>query len=229
MIFKGRFCSLSYRDVIYPWLKHKILSDIDEKDIYLRTAVVQYVDHLEGEKMFNLRNIEMNMELQSFIKEKLGINEDEPEIALKKVSEKLQEMDNARVQLVSLQKEMQNKIDENYYSKCFAELKELNLDAVQKIDSYPQYYPNSVGVKLSNNLIVWIGGSEDDGFFCQVNKNDNKEKFPQKVNKKFYEVCEEFDNVEEHKEPPYYICVHLDCRELALSYLENFCEKMSEN
>jgi hypothetical protein len=69
--FQDRFRSLSYRDVIYPWLKYNVYPKIESKDNYLRSAIEQYIDYLEGEQMFNLREINknMNMELQKFIKE----------------------------------------------------------------------------------------------------------------------------------------------------------------
>jgi len=225
--FEDRFCSLSYRDVIYPWIKDDILPIIDVKDIYLRSAIEQYVDHLEGEKMFNLRNKKMNMELQKFIKEKLGINDDEPSDALKIVSEKLQEMDNAYAQLKSLQVEFKNEIDEKYFSNCYLELKELNLEVVRKIDCYPTYFPKSVGVKLNNNLMVWLGESDYDGFFCQVNNFDKNEEFPQSINQ-IFKIVFEGEKIEEHKEP-YYICAFLDDREKALNCIKEFCKKINNN
>lgn len=108
--FNQRFCSLSYRDVIYPWLKNDILPLIDKKDVYLCSALEQYVDYLEG--MFSIRTIdkEMNMKLQEFIKNELGIEDDKPEEAIKSLSEKETELNNAINQIQLLKNSYQKQI-----------------------------------------------------------------------------------------------------------------------
>ncbi|HZK69648.1 MAG TPA: PD-(D/E)XK nuclease family protein, partial [Paludibacter sp.] len=226
--FKLRFRSLSYRDSIYPWFKNEILPIIGVKDIYLRSAVEQYIDHLEG--MFWLRTIDkkMNMKLQEFIKGKLEINEVEPEIALKIVSEKRQEMANVLAQLDLLQEEIQTEIDVKYFSETYNKLKELDYIVVRKIDSYPDYLPKSVGVKLANKLTIWLG--KDDGIeselFCQVNSNDNDKKLPLKVKQKFEEIFRD-ENIGTDKNG-FQIWAYIENYDNALIYLKEFCEKMSE-
>jgi len=115
--FKDRFRSLSYRDEIYPWLKNKILPVIDEKNIYLRSAVEQYIDHLEGEEMFSLRTInkEMNMKLQEFIKKELGLQDDKPEEAIEILFEKETELNNAISQIQQLKSKYQKQNVMNYF------------------------------------------------------------------------------------------------------------------
>ncbi|MDR2027270.1 MAG: PD-(D/E)XK nuclease family protein, partial [Prevotellaceae bacterium] len=73
-IFSERYLKLSFRDDILPWLKDCVLPDVKIKDVYMRSAVEQYIDHLEG--IFELRKINKitNMELQKFIKKELGLN-----------------------------------------------------------------------------------------------------------------------------------------------------------
>jgi len=114
--FKHRFRSLSYRDDIYPWLKNDILPVIDKKK-YLRSAVEQYIDHLEG--MFNLRTInkKMNMKLQEFIKKKLGLQDDRPKEATKILSEKETELNNAISQIHQLKSKYRKQIAINYFEK----------------------------------------------------------------------------------------------------------------
>ena len=117
--FKNRFCSASYRDVIYPWLKNEILPTIDKKNIYLRSAVEQYLDHLEGEKMFNLRiiNKKMNMKLQEFIKQKFGIQDNNLEEAIKILSEKEEDLNNVINQIQQLKSEYQKQNALNHFEK----------------------------------------------------------------------------------------------------------------
>ncbi|MFP5040284.1 PD-(D/E)XK nuclease family protein [Parasediminibacterium sp. JCM 36343] len=97
--FKNRFRSLSYRDNIYPWLKNEILPKVDRANVYLQSAIEQYLDHLEG--MFSLRiiNKSMNMRLQEFIKKELGLEDANPQEAIEILSEKEDELTNAITQI----------------------------------------------------------------------------------------------------------------------------------
>ena len=121
--FKQRFCSLSYRDKIYPWLKNEILQNIDEKDVLLRSAIVQYVDYLEG--IFSLRTInkEMNMKLQDFIKNELDLKNYKPEKAVEALSEKEEELNNAITQIKQIKDEYNKKFFLEYFEKWEKSLK----------------------------------------------------------------------------------------------------------
>lgn len=115
--FKHRFKSLSYRDDIYPWLKNKILPDIDRANIHLHSALEQYVDHLEG--LFSLRTInnEMNMILQEFIKEQLNIDDTKPERAVELLQIKETELNNAITQIQLLKTNYNKQIMLNHFVK----------------------------------------------------------------------------------------------------------------
>jgi hypothetical protein len=97
---------LSFKDDILPWLKNNILPNIRLKDKYLSSSIEQYIDHLEGKFSLRTMNNRMNMELQEFIKGALGLNGIEPEVALKKVHDKADEMRNALNQLSELEKKI---------------------------------------------------------------------------------------------------------------------------
>lgn len=111
--FKRRFRSLSYRDGIYPWLKDEILPLIDSKDSYLRSAVEQYLDYLEG--VFSLRSInkKMNMRLQEFIKKEFSLPDDNLEEAIEILSEKEKELNDAisQIQLLKSEYKKQNALN----------------------------------------------------------------------------------------------------------------------
>lgn len=222
-----RYLKLTFMYDILPWLKKDIALNIREKDRFLSSSIEQYIDHLEG--LFSLREINnnMNMNLKNFIKVKLEINDIEPEIALKIISEKLQEMENATNQLNSIKKELEAEIDEKYYSNCYEELKDLNLNVIRKIDCFLDYYPNSVGVKMNNKMTVWIGNIEgnDSKLFCQVNFDDMKRKIPQKIKQKFEEILQE-EEIEYNKDG-LEIWARIENRENALIYLKEICAKMN--
>ena len=111
-VFKDRFCSLSYWEIIYPWLKNKILPTIDVQNTYLRSAVQQYVDYLEGERMFKNRNIykKMDMELNKFFRKQLELDGIAPQKALEIVSDKIKVMSDAQRQLSELMKEIRKEL-----------------------------------------------------------------------------------------------------------------------
>jgi len=71
---KSRFKIISYRNTILPWLESNIIANCKSKDRYLSSAIMQYIDHLNG--MYNLRKEEKNMteKLKKHIIEKLDLN-----------------------------------------------------------------------------------------------------------------------------------------------------------
>lgn len=96
--FKDRYLNLSFRYNILPWLREHVLPNISLKDVYLKCAIKQYIDYLEG--LFNLRTIQkqMIMELNDFIKENLNLNDKSPQKCLeilKKKKDCLQELTTA--------------------------------------------------------------------------------------------------------------------------------------
>ncbi len=223
-IYVNRYLNISFKDDILPWLKKEILPNIKKNDRYLSSAIEQYIDHLEG--LFSIRaiNKKMNMELQNFIKDKLGITELEPELAIKIVIEKQIEMSNVINQLEILQNELQDEIDDKFFVDCYNELYQIkDLKVIRKIEDYPNYYPKSVGVKLTSKLTIWLGKNEKDGslLFCQLNTNDESN-VPLKLKKKFLDI---FNDQEIHADPKREsaIWASLEDNSIALSFIKRFC------
>ncbi|QFQ12826.1 hypothetical protein C7Y71_007230 [Pseudoprevotella muciniphila] len=81
-IFKDRYLNLSFRYNILSWLRELVLPNIRYKEDYLKCAIKQYIDYLDG--LFDLRTIQkpMIMELNKFIKEKLNLNDKTPQECL---------------------------------------------------------------------------------------------------------------------------------------------------
>lgn len=148
--FNLRFRSLSYRDVIYPWFKNEILPAIDKENTYLRSAVEQYIDHLEG--LFSLRSInkKMNMKLQEFIKIELGLQDKNPEEATEILFEKEIELNNAINQIQQLKGKYQRQIVVNHFEK-WEELLRTNYPNLEVIGNKFELDKNciNVGVKFS--------------------------------------------------------------------------------
>lgn len=106
--FADRFFPLSFKEDILPLLKDTILPNCKVKDVYLKSAIEQYIDHLEG--MFNQRKIhhKMNSELHNHIKEVLQLNgspEQNHPILKNKLDELVKVTDQVRDLLKSFEKE----------------------------------------------------------------------------------------------------------------------------
>lgn len=162
--FKFRFCSLSYRDDIYPWFKNEILPNIDIENAYLQSAVEQYIDHLEG--LFSLRSINkrMNMRLQEFIKNELGLQDNNPEEATEILSEKEIELNNALNQIQQLKSKYQKQIVARHFEKWEEQLR---LD-------YPNFEVVGDKFKLDENCInIGVKFSiENQNFVALIECND---------------------------------------------------------
>jgi hypothetical protein len=105
-IRKERYLNLSFKNDILMWLKEYVLPNIKIKDVYLRSAIEQYIDHLEGK--FNLRTInnKMNMELKKFIKEELQLDGESFSAKYSKISEKIKDFEKVTVELKSYKEEL---------------------------------------------------------------------------------------------------------------------------
>ncbi|MFZ4414299.1 MAG: PD-(D/E)XK nuclease family protein [Bacteroidales bacterium] len=150
-IYKKRYLNLSFKDDILDWLKKDVLQIVRKKDYFLSSSIEQYIDHLEGK--FSLREInnKMNMELQNFIKEKLGINEyDKPEDATKILSEKEEELNNAISQIQQLKSKFQKQIVENHFVE-WEKLLEVDFPYLKIVGDRFTFDRNviNIGIKLS--------------------------------------------------------------------------------
>lgn len=186
--FQNRFQSISYRNDIYSWLKNKVLSLINVKNIYLYSAIEQYIDHLEG--MFSLRiiNKPMNMKLQEFIKKELGIQDEKPEEATKILSEKEAELNNAISQIQLLKIKYQKDIAKEHFTQ-WEKLLQQDFPCYNIVEDKFKHSDNiiNLGVKISfenKEIVVIIECNDCDklNFYFGISS-----KF---VNNKFSETSE---------------------------------------
>ncbi|MBR5656021.1 MAG: PD-(D/E)XK nuclease family protein [Prevotella sp.] len=90
--FIDRFKIVTFREDILLWLKKEVIPNCKQKEVYLYTAAMQYLDYLEG--YFDLRtmNMKMNMELKDYLYEKLKLNELSTEEKMKVLEGKAEEI-----------------------------------------------------------------------------------------------------------------------------------------
>ncbi|WP_346695616.1 PD-(D/E)XK nuclease family protein [Barnesiella viscericola] len=160
--FTSRYVNLSFRDDIVNWLKEYVIPNIRDKDFYLNSAVLQYIDYLEG--IYHKRTIhkEMNMEIRKIIEERLKLDKclDNSE-KVRFLQSKIEDIDEIRQQIEELQNEYRNKI--------FASWRE------EVANRFPQYRHTSpedethVGVIMEiEGIEIWAYIYENNQLYCQV-------------------------------------------------------------
>ncbi len=124
---KERYLNLSFEVDILKWLNEKVLPNLKLKDVFLRSAIEQYIDHLNG--IFGLReeNKIINMELKNFIKKEFKLSDNLIEIEnINKLLNKRKEIDKLNNQISSLINEITYELDKSFFEKS-------------KIDLYKKY------------------------------------------------------------------------------------------
>ncbi len=93
--FATRYVKFSFRNGVLPWLKSNVLPKIHDKDKFLKSAIEQYVDYLEG--LFKQRESDkiLNIMVEDYIKKELELN-DNPFENKKKLDRKIEELDEVR-------------------------------------------------------------------------------------------------------------------------------------
>jgi len=159
--FENRYINFSFKEYVLPWLKSDVIPNVKQKDVYLYTALVQYVDYLEGIYLLRNNQKNMNMELEKFLIEHLKIDEKSGEIEKERVlDENIKNFDVILTQMKSLKDKIKNEFFEKYKNKVKSD--------------YPSFRPCEhqnylLDVTIDNDgkgIIIGIG---DDGqFFCQA-------------------------------------------------------------
>ena len=112
--FQTRYSKISYKSNILPWLEgySEVLSPKEE---LIKSAVLQYVDHLKH--FFNKKEIYkyMNLELQNFLATELGFSIDNAE-NIEIVDQKINEINKLKEQLEELEKDSKIKLFKEWES-----------------------------------------------------------------------------------------------------------------
>jgi hypothetical protein len=117
--FDKRYCKLSYKSKILPWLE-SYLKKISANEELIKSAVVQYIDHLKH--FFNKKEIykNMNAELEKFLMKELKLSIDHVE-NLEVINKKITDVNKLKEQLEALQLSSKNKLFEEWKIKLEAD------------------------------------------------------------------------------------------------------------
>ena len=110
--YKDRFKIVTFREDIIAWLEEDVIPNCRQKETYLYTAAMQYLDYLKG--YFDLRTINknMNMELQDYLIKKLELESKSDEQQLEILDKKMEEIRHLLSQMDGIKSSINNRIDE---------------------------------------------------------------------------------------------------------------------
>ena len=164
--FQERYLNLSFDNDILAWLKEKILPNVKLKDVFLRSAIEQYIDHLEG--IFSLRTInnKMNMELQEFLKQELELN-GTPVENITKLLAKQEEINNVsgqiRLMIDDITKETDNLVFKEWQNEISNKFPEKDHPSV-----YEEGTRAGLIISIDNDTKVRVSISFDGQLYCQI-------------------------------------------------------------
>lgn len=142
-LFEERYFSLSFREDILPWLKEKILPNCRLRDVFLISALEQYIDYLEGTFNKRILNQDMNTEIKNHIKTLLNLNSTQEENLLI-IKNKLNELIKTQDQLAEVKKS----IEIECFNKWLEDI-ERSFPELEKIDkSLDTSFPK-IGLRIN--------------------------------------------------------------------------------
>ncbi len=162
--FSERYFPLTYRTDILPWLQEAVLPNVRLMDVFLKSAIEQYIDCLEG--MYKIRKINttMNSEIEKQIITFLELN-DNPEQNLKKINAQIDQLTQTQDKLREIKRNFQKQCFNNWIS--LIKIKFPDYEIVDKSDSmsYPKIgikmeykgHPLNVLIEFDNHDKVYYG------------------------------------------------------------------------
>lgn len=161
--YKPRYLNLSFRKDILPWLRGYVLPAIRYKDIYLLSAVIQYIDYLEGIFYLRTSNKDLLMDLTKLLKKDLGIEESkDPAEIYHVIQNKLNDIYDVTNALES--------IKNNYRQAIYNEWKEKTRSLYPDLRPclYNTYTDVSFSFEEGKDIVVSLNTEKGYPLYCQV-------------------------------------------------------------
>ena len=162
-LFKDRYINLSFRDNIRNWLRNEVVPNLRKKDIFLQSAMDQYIDYLDG--LFFKRTFEdkMIMKLDSFIIDHFNLNRFNNDVdKVNALQEAIDNMSEVLEKMTSLRDTYQQNIFNSWKEQTKTRFPELN-------PNQNESWYTDVSLIDSNNKKVFVYIFKDNnGLYCQV-------------------------------------------------------------
>ncbi|MBE7691232.1 PD-(D/E)XK nuclease family protein [Tenacibaculum piscium] len=150
-ILNERYSEINFKNEILKWLKSLIIS-CKEEEVLLKSALLQYIDYLEGR--FNRRKIEtgMNNELKIFLNNKINLTENDY-TNIKVINSEIQKLNNLSNHFQDLQNDAFQKIILDWKTKMS---NNQNYKIVTNIenDKIPKYMYLGYLIEIKNTEVV---------------------------------------------------------------------------
>lgn len=169
--FESRYVKLSFRDDIRTWLRDYVLPNIRLKDTLLKSAVVQYLDFLDGLFSQRLNDKAMNEKKMQSLDKILGMNDEISMHGVKNIKEKVDSLitilENYKNRLAhAVRNELEKRIKNQLLSPEFDSLKYYEGEkGVGDVTQFGHYG----GVRFEykgTEFLLFIG--YDNNWYCQV-------------------------------------------------------------
>lgn len=195
--FKKRYFCLSFREHVLPWLKNDVIPNVRQKDLYLSSALVQYVDYLEY-TIFKMSEIykNMNMELKKIITSHLELEKKTPVEQVHLLDEKITSIVELKSQMEELKEQIQIKYIANIVDSNKGDL-----------DIHVEKYKVTTVVE---DAIVELNAN-NKGFYCTIYYKDFKNIEEDSILLKFID-----DNILDTSDDKYvrkYLTTDIECFE----------------
>ena len=163
--FKSRYINLSFKNDILTWLKDYVKPNIRLKDVYLHSAVEQYIDHLEGSFYLRTLQKQLNMNLSDFFYKNFNLDryQGNYQAQVQTIQEQIDDMQSVLNKISEYQDSVREQIFEQWRTKTkelFPELKPSEMAAVGKAYC-------DVTIELDSkpiNIFIF----EDSKLYCQI-------------------------------------------------------------
>lgn len=166
--FKDRYINLSFKNDILKWLIDGVLPNINDKDVYLDSAVKQYIDYLEGIFLLRTINKKMKMNLESFITSYFKLDKfDDTTAKIKALQEKKENIQAIIDTIDSLKQKLRPLIFEDWKHKVQEKFPNLICG------THGDYV--DVRLYLNGKPFVVLINEEGGKLYCQVNFEDCSE------------------------------------------------------
>ena len=163
--FRERYINLSFRNDILTWLKVEIFPNIRFKDVYLNSAVSQYIDYLEGYFLLRTINNKMNMKLDELISNHFELEKfNNPQECIKAIQDKIDDIQKLINSMYSYKDRLRQQIFDNWQKEVKDKFPDLECGMR---GDYADVRFHLDGKNFYVNI-----NKDEEGLFCQVISED---------------------------------------------------------
>lgn len=161
--FSARYINLSFKENILNWLREDVLPNLRLKDVYLHSAVLQYIDYLEGYFLLRKINSKMNMNLDNLITAQFELDKlNNQQDRIKVLQSKIDDMQDVINSMNALKDRLRKSIIEDWKQRTREMFPDLNPCKRGELTDV------SITTGDGKEICVFISNERDQKLYCQV-------------------------------------------------------------